>query len=66
MNFTMNNKTITKIVLAVAATGALALYGLTKMHAEYLPLLGKLVSGAVALAILAMAATDNTNTKRLN
>ena len=66
MNFTMNTKTITKIALAVLGLGGLAFIALTKIQADYLPLLGKIVSFTAAMAILAMAATDQTRVKRLN
>ncbi len=65
-NFTMKNKTITKIVLAALGLSGLAFIALTKIQTDYLPLLGKIVSFAAAVAILAMAATDNTRVKRLN
>jgi hypothetical protein len=66
MTFTMNTKTITKIVLGAVGAGILATIALTKIQADCLPLLGKIVSGAVALAILAMAAFDHGRSKRLN
>jgi hypothetical protein len=66
MTFTMNTKTITKIVLGVFGAGILAAIALTKIQADCLPLVGKIVSGAAALAILAMAAFDHGRTKRLN
>jgi hypothetical protein len=66
MTFTMNTKTITKIVLGVFGAGMLAAIALTKIQADWLPLLGKIVSGAVAVAILAMAAFDNSRAKRLH
>ncbi len=66
MTFTMNTKTITKIVLGTLGAGILAAIALTKIQADWLPLVGKIVSGAVAVAILAMAAFDHGRTKRLN
>ena len=62
----MNTNTITKLVLAATGLFGLAFIGLTKIHADYLPLLGEVVGYGAAVVILAMAATDTKRRKRLS
>jgi hypothetical protein len=62
----MNTNTITKLVLAAIGLSGLAFIGLTKIHADYLPILGVVVSYGAAVVILAIAATDTRGRKRLS
>jgi hypothetical protein len=62
----MNTNTITKLVLAAIGLFGLALIGLTKVHADLLPLLGAVVSSGAAVVILAIAGSDTNRRKRLN
>ena len=64
--FTMNTNTITKLVLAATGLLGLAFIGLTKISADYLPILGDVVSYGAAVVILAIAATDTARRKRLS
>jgi hypothetical protein len=62
----MNTNTITKLVLAAIGLFGLAFIGLTKIHADYLPILSDVVSYGAAVVILAIAATDTNRRKRLS
>jgi len=64
--FTMNTNTITKSVLISTGILSLGLLGLTQIHADFLPLLGRIVSYGAAVVILVIAATDTNRVKRLN
>jgi drug/metabolite transporter (DMT)-like permease len=61
----MNTNTITKLAAAALGLVGLAFVGLTNIHADYLPLLGIVVSYGAAVVILAIAAMDTKRRKRL-
>ena len=63
--FTMNTNTITKLVLAATGIISLGFLGLTKIHADFLPILGLIVSYGAAVVILVIAASDNYRRKPL-